>query len=127
MDKSELESEPESKPDAQQSGANPLGQPSMREMLAQRGVKGFCKPMPKVSKEKAEAEERARTKPKLNIANMAIAEINDYLTDPILRAQLTPQLMQSDYELITDELGQIIRAKLSEAQIRQRRLQKLEE
>ena len=108
-------------------------QPTMREMLAAKGVKGFCKQMPKVSKAEAEAEERARTKPKLNIANMAIAEINEYLTDPILRAQLTPQLMQSDYELITDELGQIIKVKLSELQKRERacphlrRSQKLEE
>ena len=115
------EDKPESKPDAQRSGANLAGQPSLREMLAARGVKGFCKSMPKVSKEEAEAEERARTKPKMNIATMAIAEINDYLTDPILRAQLTPQLMQSAYELITDELGQIIAVKLSELQIRERR------
>ena len=102
---------------------------SMREMLEARGVKGFCthralnKPMPKVSQAEVAAEERKQTKPKTNIATMSLAEINDYLTDPILRAQLTPQLMQSDYELITDELGQIIRAKLSEAQIRERRSQ----
>jgi len=122
-DKSESEPEPKSKPDVQRSGANPLGQLSMREMLAARGVKGFCKPMPRVSKEEAEAEERARTKPKINIATMAIAEINDYLTDPILRAQLTPQLINSNYELITDYLGQIIAVKLSEDEMRERRSQ----
>ena len=97
--------------------------PSLREMLAARGVKGFCQPMPKVSQAEIEAEERKQTKPKTNIAQMSLAEINDYLTDPILRGQLTPQLIQSDYELITDELGQIIEAKLSEAQTRGRRSQ----
>jgi hypothetical protein len=88
----------------------------MREMLAARGVKGFCpkgyssayKAMPKVSQDEIEKQERAEIKPKTNIATMAIAEINDYLKDPILRAQLMPQLWHSDYELITDELGQII-------------------
>ncbi len=84
---------------------------SMREMLAQMGVKGFCKPMPKVSEEKLAKEKREQRKPKTNIATMAIAEINDYLTDPILRAQLMPQLWDSDYELITDYLGQIIGVK----------------
>jgi hypothetical protein len=92
---------------------------TMREMLAQRGVKGFCpkgyrsayKAMPKVSQAEIEAEERKQRKPKTNIATMAIAEINDYLKDPILRAQLMPQLWDSDYELITDELGQIIAVK----------------
>ena len=81
---------------------------SMREMLAQMGVKGFCKPMPKVSEEELAKEEREQTKPKTNITQMSVAEINDYLTDPILRKQLMPQLWDSDYELITDELGQII-------------------
>ena len=125
---------------------------SMREMLEARGVKGFCpkgyrsppkglashrayKPMPKVSQAEVEAalkdtashKERAEKKPKTNIAQMSLAEINDYLTDPILRSQLTPQLIDSDYELITDELGQIIRIKLSEAQIREKQLLSSEE
>ena len=86
-------------------------QPTMREMLAARGVKGFCQQMPKVSKAEVKAEERKQIKPKTNIAVMAISEINDYLTDPILRAQLTPQLIDSNYELITDYLGQIIAVK----------------
>ena len=114
--KSESELEPESKPRL-----------SLRKMLAARGVKGFCKSMPKVSKAEIEKEERAEIEPKTNIATMAIAEINDYLTDPILRAQLTPQLYQSDYELITDELGQIIKVKLSELQIRERQSRSLGE
>jgi hypothetical protein len=83
-------------------------QPTMREMLAARGVKGFCKQMPKVSQAEIEKEERKQRKPKTNIATMAIAEINDYLKDPILRKQIMPQLWHSDYELITDEWGEII-------------------
>jgi len=81
---------------------------SMREMLAQMGVKGFCKPMPKVSEEEVAKEEREQTKPKTNITQMSVVEINDYLSDPILRKQLMPQLWHSDYEFITDELGEII-------------------
>ena len=95
-------------------------QRSMREMLAERGVKGFCQPMPKVSQAEVAAAERKQQEPKNNIAQMSLAEINDYLKDPILRAQLTPQLIDSNYELITDYLGQIIAVKLSEAQIRER-------
>lgn len=99
---------------------------SMREMLAARKVKGFCpkgyrsayKAMPKISQAEIEAEERAEIKPKTNIAQMSLVEINDYLKDPILRAQLMPQLWDSDYELITDYLGQIIGVKLSDSQIR---------
>ncbi|NJL51746.1 MAG: hypothetical protein HC930_05105 [Hydrococcus sp. SU_1_0] len=108
------EPEPESKP-----------QLTMREMLAARGIKGFVKSMPKVSQAEIEAEERAEIKPKTNIATMAIAEINDYLQDPILRAQLTPQLIDSDYELILDYLGQIIGVKLSDLQIREREAESL--
>ena len=81
---------------------------SMREMLAELKVPGFCKQMPQVSKEEVAKEKREQTKPKTNIAQMSVAEINDYLTDPILKKQIMPQLWHSDYELITDELGQII-------------------
>jgi hypothetical protein len=119
--KSEPSTDPwkDERPDAQRSGANPLGQPTMREMLAARKVKGFCpkgyrsayKAMPKVSQAEIEKEERAEIKPKTNIATMAIAEINDYLKDPILRKQFMPQLWDSNYELILDYLGQIIGVK----------------
>ena len=45
----------------------------------------------------------------LKIEQMQLAEINKALLDPILRGELTPQLMLSDYELMTDEMGRIIR------------------
>ncbi len=95
-------------------------QPSLRELLTEklgaRYLKGFAKQMPKVPKDEAEAEAKAeseaRQRQKMNykthINRMSLAEINEYLSDPILRKQLTPQLMQSDYELITNELGQIV-------------------
>lgn len=86
--------------------------PPLRELLAERlgkkNLKGFTKQMPKVSKSEIEAKERANKKPKTNIAVMSIAEINDYLSDPILRKQIAPQLIRSSYQLITDELGEII-------------------
>lgn len=41
---------------------------------------------------------------------MNLTEINKALLDPILRDELTPQLIfDSDYELIKDELGRILR------------------
>jgi DNA-binding Lrp family transcriptional regulator len=115
------------RPDAQRSGANPLGQLSMREMLAKRGVKGFAKAMPKVSASEAEAEakkesealQRQQMNYKNHLNQMSVDEINDYLKDPILRAQLTPQLIDSNYELVMDYLGQIIGVKLSDLQIRE--------
>lgn len=70
--------------------AESRAQLSMREMLAARGVKGFCQQMPKVSQAEIEKEERAEIKPKTNIAQMSLVEINDYLKDPILRKQLMP-------------------------------------
>ena len=98
---------------------------SMREMLAERGVKGFCKLMPKVSRAEAKAESEAIQRQQMNrknhISQMSLAEINELVRDPIFRAQLTPQLLGSDYELITDELGQIIRIELSELQKREKR------
>ena len=65
-----------------------------------------------VSQEEVEAEaakaELANRNSKVKISRMTIAEINDALQDPILRKALYPQLWRSDYELIMDELGQII-------------------
>ena len=63
---------------------------------------------------------------KTHISQMSLAEINKLIRDPILRAQLTPQLSDSDYELITDELGQIIRIELSELQKREKLRQERE-
>jgi hypothetical protein len=80
----------------------------MREILAARGVKGFAKAMPKVSKFEAEIESRQQRPRKTHISLMSVAEINNYLQDPILKAQIMPQLWHSNYELITDEWGQII-------------------
>ena len=79
---------------------------SMREMLEARGVKGFCKPMPKVSQAEIEAalkdtashKERKQTNRKTHLNQMSLAEINELVKDPIFRAQLTPQLMQSNYD-----------------------------
>ena len=76
--------------------------------MGERNLKGFVKQMPKVSPSEVDAESRAEAKPKTNISQMSVAEINNYLQEPILRREITPQLMRSDYELITDELGQII-------------------
>ena len=89
---------------------------SLREMftlrLGKRNPKGFVKKMPQVSQEEVEAEaakeELASRNGKVKINRMTIAEINESLQDPILRKVLTPQLWNSDYALIMDELGEII-------------------
>jgi hypothetical protein len=108
---------------------------TMREMLAKRGVKGFAKAMPKVSREEAEAEakkesealQRQQMNYKTHLSQMSVDEINELVKDPIIRAQLTPQLINSNYELILDYLGQIIGVKLSDLQIRERQALQLEE
>ena len=130
-EKSSSEPEPSSEEDKPESKP----QPSLREMLAARSVKGFCRTMPKVSREEAEAEAKAELEAKqrqqmnrkTHLSQMSVDEINELVKDPILRAQLTPQLMQSNYELITDELGQVIGVELSELQKREKRSQRLEE
>ncbi len=102
---------------------------TMREMLGARKVKGFCKQMPKVSRKEAEAEAKAESEAlkrqqmnhKTHLNQMSLDEINELVKDPVLRVQLTPQLIDSSYELITDEIGQIIGVELSEIQIRERR------
>ncbi len=90
-------------------------QPTMKELLTKRlgnrNLKGFVKEMPQVSKASAEAEERAKKKPKTHISRMSVAEINNYLSDPILRKQIMPQLWYSDYQLIMNDLGEIIGVK----------------
>ena len=121
-DESPTESQTESSSESHTESSSDDDSPkmSLREMLTQklgkRNLKGFVKQMPQVSQEevKAEAaaeaakEERANKNSKVKISRMTIAEINESLQDPILRKELTPQLWHSDYELITDELGQII-------------------
>ncbi|WP_036489733.1 hypothetical protein [Myxosarcina sp. GI1] len=96
---------------------------SLRELLAEklgnRQLKGFVKQMPKVSKVEAEAEAKAeleaiarqQTNRKTHLNQMSLDEINEFILDPIFRVQLTPQLINSSYELITDEIGQIIAVK----------------
>ena len=50
-----------------------------------------------------------RRRQPLRIEEMSFSSINKALSDPILRGELTPQLMLSDYELIRDEMGRILR------------------
>jgi len=106
-------------PSTLDSQTNDKPQLSMREMLAERRVKGFCKPMPKVSRKEAEAEAKAESEAiartqmnhKTHLSQMSLDEINELVKDPIFRTQLAPQLIDSNYELITDYLGQIIGVK----------------
>ena len=90
-------------------------QPKMRELLTdvlgECNQSGVVKAMPKGSGAEVEAASRAGMKSTTAIRQMSIAEINDYLADPILRKELMPQLMRSDYEFVTNEYGDIIGVK----------------
>ena len=102
-------------------------QPSMRELLAKRlgnrNLKGFVKEIPKVSQEEAEAETsaeieellRQKINQKFHINQMSIAEINRLLADPIMRKELTPQIIfNSKFDVTTDNLGEILAVKISQ-------------
>ena len=66
------------------------------EQIKSKSTKRYCQP------------DEWRREP-LRIEEMNLAEINKALLDPILRDELAPQLMLSDYEFITDEMGRILR------------------
>ncbi len=102
-------------------------QPSMREMLAERlgdrNLKGFVKEMPKVSQQEAredwEAEIEAINRQKLNqktyINRMSVKEINQLLVDPVMRKELTPQIIENNkFEIVTDNLGEVLFVRISE-------------
>ena len=69
--------------------------------------KGFGQTKAK-SKKRYSQPDDWRRKP-LRIEEMSFSSINKALQDPILREELTPQLMLSDYELRRDEMGRILR------------------
>ena len=71
--------------------------------------KGFGKTQAKAKSAKCYSQPDDWRRQPLKIESMNFASINKALSDPILREELTPQLMLSDYELITDEMGRIIR------------------
>ena len=89
---------------------SPPDKPSLRDLAAQRWGHHKLKPYePKKARERVSPKKQSK-KP-LNIDEMTVEEINQALTDPILRGDLTPQLMLSDYEVITDEVGAILAVK----------------
>ncbi|MDJ0594393.1 MAG: hypothetical protein QNJ72_31200, partial [Pleurocapsa sp. MO_226.B13] len=73
--------------------------------------KGFAQKTESKSTKRSPQPDKWRRRQPLKIEEMKLAEINKALLDPILREELTPQLMLSDYELITDEMGRIISVK----------------
>lgn len=72
--------------------------------------KGFGKKSQSKSKKRSPQPNQWRRQP-LRIEEMRLDEINKALLDPVLRDELAPQLMLSDYELIEDEVGRIISVK----------------
>ena len=94
---------------------------TIKELLSQSKVKGFGLAMPKVSSETAEAEAKAesetlrkqRMNRKTHINQMSIDEINELLTDPIVRKELTSQIiLNNKFDVVTDNLGEILSVKI---------------
>ena len=129
LESEDIPSVPQSLPDLWSDESQPKSSPkvNLQELLVKKlgetfgsrcrdRASRFIKQMPKVSPEEAEAEAKAESEAKqrqqmnrkTHISQMSVAEINELLTDPITRKELMPQLWQSDYELITNEYGDII-------------------
>ena len=85
----------------------PKRKKSIREIYAE--LHGGIDKIPEVIRpKKVEVEIRRVKAPyKLSLENMDIAQINKALADPVLNAELTPQIFLSDYRIITDYLGRI--------------------
>ena len=96
---------------------------TFKELLSRSKFKGLTKTMPKVSSETAEAEAKAesealrkqRMNRKTHINQMSIDEINELLTDPIVRKELTSQIiLNNKFDVVTDNLGEILAVKISQ-------------
>ena len=74
---------------------------SIRETYAE--LHGGMDKIPKVLRPKKVRGRRANSSSKLDLNDLDIAQINKALADPVLNADLTPQLMKSDYQIITDD------------------------
>ncbi|WP_019503289.1 hypothetical protein [Pleurocapsa sp. PCC 7319] len=83
----------------------------MTKALEDPSLRKFIQKMPVGSKSEVKVTSSAKKKLKTNISQMSVAEINDYLSNPITSKQIMPQLWHSDYEFITNELGEIVGVK----------------
>ena len=109
------EDKPPQKPTSAVLGETPMSnsfkKPRISDFASEDFKRRFCKGYGQKNKSKSTKRspqpDECRRQP-LKIEDMSLAEINKALLDPILLAELTPQLMLSDYELITDEVGRII-------------------
>lgn len=110
------EEKPPQKPTSAVLGVDPMSnsfkKPRISDFVSEdfkrRFCKGFAQKTESKSTKRSPQPDEWRRQP-LSIDEMNLAEINKALLDPILRDELTPQLMLSDYELITDEIGRILR------------------
>ena len=85
----------------------PPDQPSLRDLAARRWGHHKLKAHKPLKVKGRTSPQKPPSKP-LNIDDLTVEEINKALTDPILRGDLTPQLMLSDYKFITDEIGTLL-------------------
>ncbi|MEO1672207.1 MAG: hypothetical protein AAFR77_15760, partial [Cyanobacteria bacterium J06631_2] len=90
-----------------------LKKPSLREYAVERW--GSPQPPGAVSPSKLDVSDNDNTRQpasvNLDISQMSVEEINRALADPVLNADLTPQIMCSDFGIITDDLGKITAVK----------------
>ncbi|MEL6579124.1 MAG: hypothetical protein AAFQ14_05200 [Cyanobacteria bacterium J06621_12] len=83
----------------------PQRKKSIREIYAE--LHGGMDKIPSILQPKKVRGRRTDSSSKLDLNNLDIAQINKALADPVLNADLTPQIMRSDYRIITDDFGRI--------------------
>ena len=90
-----------------------LKKPSLREYAAERwgGSRPPLAASPVKSSVSDDGDPWQPTSVVLDISQMSVEEINKALADPVLNADLTPQIMRSDFGIITDYLGKITAVK----------------
>ena len=83
----------------------PKRKKSIRETIAE--ARGGIDRIPKIIQPKKVRGRRQNSSSKLDLKDLNVAQINKALADPVLNADLTPQIMKSDYRIITDKFGRI--------------------
>ena len=83
----------------------PQRKKSIRETYAE--LHGGMDKIPQVLQPKKVRGRQTNSSSSLDLNDLDLAQINKALADPVLNADLMPQIMKSDYRVITDELGRI--------------------
>ncbi len=67
------------------------------------------------AKAESKAIARAQMNRKTHINQMSLNEINELLTDPIVRKELTSQIILNDkFDVVTDNLGEVLAVSINQ-------------